>query len=597
MNRKGIKMFIEKINCPEDLKELSIEQCVQLAGEIRSAIIKKTSLVGGHLASNLGTVELTIALHYVFDSPKDKIIFDVSHQCYSHKILTGRKDAYLDEEKYNFVTGYTTPSESEHDYFRVGHTATSVSLACGLAKARDLKGDKENVIAVIGDGSLSGGEAFEGLNFGGAELKSNLIIVFNDNQMSIAENHGGVYKSFAELRATKGKAENNFFKTLGYDYYFVKDGHDIASIVDALNAVKGINHPVVVHVCTVKGKGYEYAQTHKERTHYVRPFEVSTGMEKSSFNGERYDRIIRDHLLKKMKEDKKIVTMIAAVPDSLNFTKEYREQAGEQFIDVGIAEEHAISMTAGLAKNGCKPVFATLATFYQRTYDQISQELCINKAPATLIVANASVYATNDVTHIGIFDIPMMANIPNLIYLAPTNKQEYLAMLDWSIEQQEHPVAIRAPRNGVFYAKGEVDADYGNLNKYKTEIVGEKIAVLALGDFYQLGEEVVEKIAGDLEIKATLINPRYITGIDEELLSGLMKDHQIVITLEDGILDGGWGQKIAGFYGTTVMKVLNYGLKKEFLDRYNVDKVMTKNRLKSNLIVSDIKELLNHEQL
>jgi 1-deoxy-D-xylulose-5-phosphate synthase len=320
-------------------------------------------------------------------------------------------------------------------------------------------------------------------------------------------------------------------------------------------------------------------------------------MEKSSFNGERYDRIIRDHLLKKMKEDKKIVTMIAAVPDSLNFTKEYREQAGEQFIDVGIAEEHAISMTAGLAKNGCKPVFATLATFYQRTYDQISQELCINKAPATLIVANASVYATNDVTHIGIFDIPMMANIPNLIYLAPTNKQEYLAMLDWSIEQQEHPVAIRAPRNGVFYAKGEVDADYGNLNKYKTEIVGEKIAVLALGDFYQLGEEVVEKIAGDLEIKATLINPRYITGIDEELLSGLMKDHQIVITLEDGILDGGWGQKIAGFYGTTVMKVLNYGLKKDFLDRYNVDKVMTKSRLKSNLIVSDIKELLNHEQL
>lgn len=423
-------MFIERINNPDDLKQLSITECEQLAAEIRTVLLTKASTVGGHLASNLGMVDATIALHYVFDSPKDKIVFDVSHQCYTHKILTGRKDAFLCAEKYDTVNGYTNPDESEHDYFRVGHTATSISLACGLAKARDLNGEKENIIAVIGDGSLSGGEAFEGLDYGGSEIDGNLIIIFNDNQMSIAENHGGIYKGLAKLRATEGKAEDNLFKSFGYDYYFVKNGNNIADVVQTLQQIKDIDHPVVVHLCTTKGKGYEIAELHKEGMHYVRPFDLTTGAEKSSFSGERYDRVIRDHLLEKMKHDSKVVTMIAAVPDSLSFTQDYREAAGKQFLDVGIAEEHAIAMAAGLARNGCKPVFATLSTFYQRVYDQISQEMCINKAPATLIVVNASVYAPNDITHIGIFDIPLMSNIPNLVYLAPTNKQEYLAMLD-----------------------------------------------------------------------------------------------------------------------------------------------------------------------
>ncbi|MCI8773040.1 MAG: 1-deoxy-D-xylulose-5-phosphate synthase [Lachnospiraceae bacterium] len=585
-------MYIEKMSSPKELKKLSLDECRVLAREIREALLNKAALRGGHLASNLGIVEATIAMHYVFDSPKDKIVFDVSHQCYTHKILTGRKAGFLNEENYNDVNGYTNPDESEHDHFRVGHTATSISLACGLAKARDINGGNENIIAVIGDGALSGGEAFEGLDFGGSDIDGNLIVIFNDNQMSIAEDHGGIYKNLAELRETEGKASDNLFKSFGYDYYFVKDGNDVEALVESMNKVKDIDHPVAIHICTVKGKGYDYSEKNKESTHWVRPFDIETGEEKNPFMGERYDRVVRDYLIEKMKSDPKVVTMIAAVPDALNFTEEHRKIAGKQFIDVGIAEEHAVSMAAGLAKNGCKPVFATMATFFQRTYDQISQELCINNAAATLVVVNASVYATNDVTHIGIFDIPMMSNIPNLVYLAPTNKQEYLAMLDWAIDQNEYPVAVRAPRNGVFYTMDEVDTDYSKLNTFKTVIRGDKIAILALGDFFQMGEELIEEIDKRFGIKATLINPRYITGIDENCLQNLKDNHDIVVTLEDGVLEGGWGQKVAGFYGPSDVKVLIYGLKKEFLDRYNVAQVMERNRLRVDLIIEDLADLL-----
>lgn len=549
------------------------------------------SSCGGHLSSNLGVVEATIALHYVFNSPKDKFVFDVSHQCYTHKILTGRKEGFICPEKYREFNGYTNPLESEHDLFRVGHTATSISLACGLAKARDLNGRKENVIAFIGDGSLSGGEAFEGLDYAGSDLNSNFIIVFNDNQMSIAEDHGGIYKNLYELRKSHGKSENNLFKAFGYEYVFVENGNDIPQLIEAFKSVKDIDRPVVVHICTTKGKGYKYSEKHKESTHWVRPFEISSGQEKNPFNGERYDRIVRDYLIEKMKRDSKVVTMIAAVPDSLSFSEEYRREAGKQFIDVGICEEHAISMAAGLAKNGCKPVFVTMSTFYQRTYDQISQELCINKSPVTMIVVNASVYAANDVTHIGIFDIPMMSNIPELVYLAPTNKQEYLAMIDWSLNQNLYPVAIRAPRNGVFESEYAVKSNYDDLNKYIVTQEGSYIAVLALGDFYQLGEKLCTEIADKYNLP-TLINPIYITGVDTDLLNDLKKNHRLIITLEDGILDGGFGEKIARFYGADDVKVLNYGLKKEFLDRYNVNEVMEKNRLRVDLILEDIERII-----
>lgn len=584
-------MYIEKINDPYDLKKMTLGQCTVLADEIRKALLETVSATGGHLSSNLGIIEATIALHYVFDSPKDKLIFDTSHQCYTHKILTGRKDAFLETRYYNKYSGYTNPDESIHDYFKFGHTSTSISLACGLAKARDLKNGKENIIAIIGDGSLSGGEALEGLNYAGSEIKSNLIILLNDNQMSIAENHGGIYQGLKILRETKGNANNNIFKFLGYEYRFLENGNNILELVDILQQVKDTNHPIVIHICTEKGKGYVVSEKNREDTHYVKPFDLEIGDIKKVIVGERYDVIVREYLVEKMKKDSNIVAITPAMPVALSFSENIRRSLGNQYVDVGIAEEHAISMAGGIAKNGGKPVLFTRSTFFQRAYDQISQELCINNLAVTMILINASIYATTDMTHIGIYDIAMMSNIPNLVMLSPTNKQEYLAMLEWSIEQKEYPVAIRAPRNGVHNAKYTVDTDYSLLNKFQIAVSGEEIAVIAIGDFFQLGEEVVEMIKKEMNINASLINPRYVTGIDEELLREISKDHKLVITLEDGILDGGFGQKIAGFYGTYRMKVMNYGLEKSFFDNYDVKSIMTKNRLNPELILKDIEKM------
>lgn len=585
-------MYLEKINGPDDVKKLKICELEELAEEMRKALMEKMSVCGGHFGPNFGMVEATIALHYVYNSPVDKFVFDVSHQCYGHKMLTGRKQAFLDSEKYSEVSGYTCPKESEHDIFYVGHTSTSVSLACGLAKARDLLGRREeNIIAIIGDGALSGGEAYEGLDYAW-ELGTNLIIVVNDNGMSIAENHGGLYPHLASLRNAKGNTECNIFKALGYDYRYVEKGNDIGSLIDAFMDVKNIDHPVVVHINTVKGKGFSIAEHNREDWHYRPPFYIETGDTRRVLTGENYDNIVCDYLLDKMKRDPAVVALVAAVPATIGFDEEKRKRAGKQFVDVGIAEEHAIAMSAGIARNGGKPVFATHSSFYQRAYDQISQELCINKCPATLLVRNASIWGMNDITHVGLFDIPLMSNIPNLVYLAPTNCEEYLAMLDWSIEQNVYPVAIRIPRNGVHHADGKVDRDYSNINRFKITRQGNRIAILALGDFYQLGEELLVKIYEDLEIAATLVNPRYITGLDEKILRQIEADHEIIITLEDGIIDGGFGQKVAGFYGSSSVKVINYGFKKEFLDRYNPAEVMKKNGLTVESMVRDIKIFL-----
>lgn len=588
-------MYIERINDPQDLKKLSLDQCVVLADEIRQAILKTVSVTGGHLSSNLGIIETTIALHYVFDSPKDKIIFDTSHQCYAHKILTGRKDAYLESEYYKKYSGYTNPEESNHDLFKFGHTSTSISLACGLAKARDLSGEKENVIAVIGDGALGGGEALEGLNYVGSEINGNLIVILNDNQMSIAENHGGLYKHLAELRDNEGNSKNNILKALGFEYLFEKNGNDIQSMIGVLERVKDTNHPVFLHICTTKGKGYKSAEKYKEDSHWVKPFKLDAGILPTKVTGERYDKIIRDFLLTKMKEDSKVVAMVAAVPNALAFDEEIRNIMGKQYIDVGIMEEHAISMAAGIAKNGGKPVFSTRSTFIQRTYDQISQEVGINCIPITIILVNASVYAPTDTTHMGLFDIALLSNIPNLVFLCPTNKQEYLAMLDWSIEQNKFPTVIRAPRNGVYEADREVDKDYSNINKFEVVQEGSEIAIIAAGDFFQLGEKTVELIEKTIKKRVTLINPRYVSGIDKELLKELKEKHSIVVTLEDGILDGGFGQKIAGFYGDSQMKVLNYGFKKEFIDYYDTEKILKDNRIDSELILEDIVQILEEK--
>ncbi|MDT8715077.1 1-deoxy-D-xylulose-5-phosphate synthase [Clostridium sp. 19966] len=581
-------MYLEKINSPEDLKKLSADEMKDLSAEIREVLLKKLSEHGGHVGPNLGMVEMTVALHHVFNSPKDKIVYDVSHQSYIHKMLTGRKEAFINAEKYDEVSGYSNPEESEHDFFNIGHTSTSISLASGLAKARDLKSEKDNVIAIIGDGSLSGGEAYEGLN-NASEAGTNMIVIVNDNDMSIAENHGGLYKNLRELRDTEGKSQNNFFKALGFDYYYVKDGHDFEQLIRVFNRVKDTDHPVVIHIHTIKGKGFELAEKNKEQWHYGMPFVLETGASKFSMgSGEDYGNLTAEYLLDAMKKDPKVVAITSATPTVFGFNSARRKEAGKQFVDVGIAEEHAVALASGIAANGGRPVYGVYSTFLQRTYDQLSQDLCINSNPAVILVNYASVYGMNDVTHIGLYDIGMMSNIPNMVYLAPTCKEEYFAMLNWGMSQNEHPVAIRVPALGVIERGTADNTDYSKLNKYEVTKAGKDVAIVALGDFYQLGEAVINKLSKENGVEATLINPKYITGVDEELLESLKKEHKLVVTLEDGILEGGFGEKVARYYGPSEMKVLNYGIKKEFLDRYVPDKLMKKNRLTDVQIVEDV---------
>ena len=584
-------MYIEKINGPEDVKKLTVDEMTVMAGEMREALLKRASIHGGHFGPNFGMVEATIALHYVFESPKDKIVYDVSHQTYPHKMLTGRKDAYLYEEHYDDVSGYSNPNESIHDHFTVGHTSTSVSLACGLAKARDLKGEEGNVIAVIGDGSLSGGEALEGLDYA-VELDGNLIIIVNDNDMSIAENHGGLYGNLKLLRETNGQAECNLFKAMGLDYIYVDHGNAVGDLIEAFQSVKDSRKPVVVHINTLKGKGYAPAEQNKEVWHYNGPFHIETGEPLYEMTEEDYSDISMNYLLDKMKKDPAVVAITSGTPTVMGFTEDKRKEAGKQFVDVGIAEETAVALASGIAANGGKPVYGVYSTFVQRTYDQIAQDLCINNSPATIVTFCGSVYGMNDVTHLGLYDIPMMANIPNLVYLAPTTKEEYLAMLDWSIEQNEYPVGIRLPGGSVISDGKEITKDFGDLNKYEVTQKGSKVAVIGLGTFYGLCKEVAEELKKVTGTDATVINPYYITGIDAELLEELKKDHDVVITLEDGILDGGFGEKIARFYGDSDMKVLNFGLKKEFLDRYDVAEVLKENHLTKEQIVEDIMKFI-----
>lgn len=578
-------MYIEKINGPEDVKKLNIEEMTALAEEMRHALLKRASIHGGHFGPNFGMVEAIIALHYVFESPKDKMVFDVSHQTYPHKMLTGRKDAYLYEEHYDDVTGYSCPQESEHDHFTVGHTSTSVSLACGLAKARELRGESANVIAIIGDGSLSGGEALEGMDFA-AELDSNMIIVVNDNDMSIAENHGGLYSNLKLLRETNGQAECNLFKAMGLDYVYVDHGNDLRELIGAFRQVKDSKKPVVVHINTLKGKGYKPAEEHKEEWHWHLPFDIETG--KSHFpEVEDYSSVTCEYLIEKMKQDPTVVAITSGTPTILGFTQEKRKQAGRQFVDVGIAEETAVALASGIAKGGGKPVYGVYSSFIQRTYDQISQDLCIDGNPATIVVYTGSVFGMTDVTHLGLQDIPMLSNIPGLVYLAPATKEEYLSMLDWSVEQKEMPVAIKLPGGDMISDGREVTKDWSQLNTYEVTEKGSKIALIGLGTFYSLALQTAEMLEKK-GIHATVINPYYITGLDKGLLEKLKADHDTVVTLEDGILNGGFGEKIARFYGSSDMKVYNYGLKKEFLDRYDVNEVLKENHLTAEQIVNDV---------
>ena len=583
-------MLLEHIQSPADVKKLSLAEMNTLAEDIRTLLIEKLSRHGGHCGPNLGMVEATIALHYVFDSPRDKIVFDVSHQSYPHKMLTGRVAAFLSESHYDDVSGYSEPSESEHDFFVIGHTSTSVSLAGGLAKGRDLRGETGNVIAVIGDGSLSGGEALEGLDWA-AELNSNFIIVVNDNQMSIAENHGGLYENLAELRRSHGSCENNLFRAMGLDYVYVDKGNDLSSLIEAFRKVKDTNHPVVVHINTLKGKGYAPAEEDKETWHWTMPFEISTGALKQKNIGEDYNSLTATHLLQRMKDDKTVCAITAGTPGIWGWTPARRQEAGKQFVDVGIAEEHAVALASGMAKAGGKPVFGVCSSFLQRAYDQVSQDLCINDNPATLLVLWGSLTSMTDVTHLCHFDIPLLSGIPNLVFLAPTNREEYLAMLDWSLAYDRHPVAIRVPVGEPRSATRPVPTDFSELNKSELVSRGKDVAILGLGNFFALGEQVSSALK-DRGIEATLINPRFISGLDESLLDSLVSDHRLVVTLEDGALEGGYGEKVARHFGPTSVKTLCFGARKEFVDRYAPADFFAANHLTVPQIVEDILQSL-----
>lgn len=580
--------YLNKINSPKDIKQLSSQELEGLSTEMRQAILNRVSHLGGHVGPNLGMVEAIIALHYVFESPKDKIVFDVSHQCYAHKLLTGRKEAFLDPSKFYEYSGYTNPAESEHDFFVVGHTSTSVSLACGLAKARDLKKEKHNVIAVIGDGSLSGGEALEGFS-NAAVLGSNMIIVVNDNEMSIAENHGGLYNNLRLLRETNGEAECNMFKALGFEYRYVAKGNDIEELIKTFKEVKDISRPIVVHIHTLKGKGYEFAEKNKEKWHWNLPFDIKSGQNTLKFDGESYGDITAEYLISKVEKDKDVVVLMAGTPGAVGLYPEHRAKLGENYIDVGIAEEHAVAMSSALAKGGCKPVYLVMSSFSQRTYDQLSQDLAINNNPAVILVFNGGISGM-DATHLGCFDVPMMSNIPNLVCLSPTSKEEYLNMLDWGIEQKEYPIVIRVPRDVISDTQPQSKAEEF-LNRYEVANKGSKVAVLGLGNFFKLGQETVKLLAKE-GISATLINPRFYNKLDEETLASLKENHQLIVTLEDCVLDGGWGEKIARFYGNSDVKVLCYGAKKEFVDRVPVEELYKRYRLKPEMIVEDILKII-----
>ncbi len=579
---------LERINSPADVKKLKGEELDKLSEDVRQAVINKVSQTGGHIGPNLGIVETTVALHYVFDSPKDKFVFDVSHQCYPHKILTGRKEAYINPKGDYHVTGFTNPNESEHDMFTIGHTSTALSLATGLAKARDVKGTKENIIAIVGDGSLGGGEALEALN-NAPELGSNIIVIVNDNKMSICENHGTLYKHLQDLRESNGEAANNIFKALGYEYHYVGDGNNVHAVIAALEQVKDADHAVLLHISTLKGKGLPYAEANPANWHAGGPFDVATG--KPLYPGskeESYGSIFENFMRDKLANDERLVAITPATPWNTGMAEDMRNNS--HYVDVGINEEHAVAFASGIAKNGGRPVLGLSAAFAQRTYDQLSSDLALNNSPALLVIQGGGLNAGGN-THLGCFDIPMMANIPGLVYVAPASAEELKDVLEYGYMQDKYPYLVRMPRGKVVHDAAYKKRDLSKLGEFEVVNKGSKVAIIALGTFFNLGKEVCAALK-EQGIEATLINPLYITHYDYKLLEDLKKDHDVVVSIEDGVLEGGFGEKIARFYGDSTMKVLCYGGEKMFYDEMSYDEQYEKYHLRSDLMSADIVEAL-----
>ena len=633
--------ILSSIHTPADVHALSAQQLRDLCFEIRTTLLDYGRKHGGHIGSNLGVVELTVALHRVFNSPHDRFIFDVSHQSYVHKMLTGRAEAYLDESRFGEVTGFTNPLESEHDSFVLGHTGTSISLACGLAKTRDMQrtatGESAigNVIAIIGDGSLSSAIAFEGLN-NAAEQGGNLIIIVNDNEMSIAEDFGGMYGQLAKLRASDGTAELNLFKAFGLDYRYVEQGNDVDTLVEVLNEVKGIDHPIVVHIHTTKGLGFDDGeesdngsdgcnqtnpQPHAgkcEANHWQDP-EASLG--KPLDARKYYGEMAMASLERRFSNEPGLVVISPATPGSNGITRDFRERAGAHYVDTGITEEHAAAFAAGIAKAGGRPVLATSATFFQRTFDQLQQELALNHVPATLLIFGAGISGADN-THSGTFDMTMFANVPDVTCLAPASGEQMLDMLAWATGPSGHGVvAIRMPGEQILSLERAADMAFDPLqraeehdpavniagecpfSRYQIVQPGKDVAILGLGNTMPLAAEVTSALAEDDEthaaITATLVDALQYSTMDAELLTMLADGHRLVVTLEDGQLEGGWGEKVTAFYANSNnakashVRVLNFGASKEFTDRVPLDELNERYGLTVATIVSRIHGILN----
>lgn len=582
--------LINAVNEPEDIKQMSLDQLNQLATEMRQLVLERDSKIGGHVGPNLGVMELTLAFHYVFNSPHDKVIWDVSHQSYPHKMLTGRKLGFLDPDHYEDVTGFTDPSESPHDFFKIGHTSTSVALAVGMAQARDLvnPASHDNIMAVIGDGSLSGGIAFEGLN-NAAKLKSNLIILVNDNQMSIDENQGGLYQGLKELRDTNGEAPNNIFTFMGLDYKYVANGNDLATMIGVFKDVKDIDHPIVLHVNTQKGHGYQPAIDSKMQYHWRAPFDLETGENKAQGKKESYSAAIIEELNQQVDAGVPVVAINAAVPGAFGL-KAFQQAHPDRYFDVGIAEQESVSSAVAMAANGARPVLFQSSTFLQRAYDQLIHDVALNEYPVVMIVKGGTI-SSGSSTHQGTFDISYISSLPNIEYLAPTTMEEMISMLRWALKQNDTPVVIRQPEHEVLHGQPSQD-NYATID-YDIAHRGSEVAIMAVGGFFKLGQEVCQQLKDKLNIDATLINPKSVTSIDQRDLHYLQEQHDLVVTLEDGNLSGGFGETIARYYGPTNMKVLNFGAPREFADCVPLDVLYEWYHLKPEQIVDDISRVLH----
>jgi 1-deoxy-D-xylulose-5-phosphate synthase len=625
--------LIEGINSPKDLQCCTLKEIPQLDDEIRNAIIRFCTTHGGHLGSNLGAVELTIALHYVFDSPVDRIIFDVSHQCYTHKILTGRKAAFCDPTAYGSVSGFTCPSESPHDHFNLGHTGTSISLANGMALARSQAGQRHRIIAVIGDGSLSSGTAFEGLNCA-SQLEGQLIIVCNDNEMAIDENVGGLYANLAELRKTRGNGEHNIFKDLGFDYRYVEEGNDAVTLIRAFDAVKDLNHPVVMHIHTRKGLGIDNAKLpglhegHDHNNHWCNPItsiNPSCAAESDQSNARRvYGSMAMESLLRRFNDDSSLMVISPATSGSNGILPEFQRAAGDHYLDVGIAEEHAISLACGIAAGGGKPIVATSSTFFQRSYDQIQQEMCLNGCAVTLLAFATGISGT-DSSHSGAFDIPLLSNIPDLTCLAPTSGTQLLDMLTWASGPAKRPVLIRMPgeevlaherSKGIALAPDKAvdlwqhnDPPHANplpeshpWSRYRMIHAGSDVALLGLGDAQILAMEVARllrstgKTAADTTQELnlsnpTIIDPQQYSTLDTMTLEQLRRRHRLVVTFEDSQLNGGWGQRICSYYAGTSMRVMPVGAEMRFTDRVTLPELKRLYGMDASSIVDNLQHI------